>query len=167
MFVLLLMDNQTISSQIISEGMYQNIRVKYYKNIVVGGLNIDSINSRNYMYRVKNYLTSINAKVDSIYRNSTYSLEEVTYVITTIKLLNDTMDALNYIPLFQSSGFFYYAAPRFYTGDLNMLDPDKFLFKRQKYQFQGSDTNEPYHDADMLRTRYHDGIKNITSVQND
>ncbi|MFZ1321726.1 MAG: hypothetical protein WAT71_09245 [Ignavibacteria bacterium] len=107
----LLCASNQLYSQIIEEGEYNGTNFKYEKNLIQCGLNIDSINNTTYMANVNNFLTSINAKIDTIYLISKIPDSSGTYVMTIIKLLRETMDALFYIPIIQKGGFFHYLQP--------------------------------------------------------
>jgi hypothetical protein len=98
-------------SQEIAEGYYEGVYIKYGKHLIQASLNEDSINNVSYMNNVESFLDAINAEIDTIYAISRIWHSSGIYVMTIIKLLNDTMDALDYIPIIQNGGFFRYVQP--------------------------------------------------------
>jgi hypothetical protein len=79
--------------------------------------------------------------------------------MTIIKLLNDTMDALDYIPIIRKSGFFRYVHPCEVPEESGGLPhPNDQLFPDQTYLHQDRGPLDPNHDvsapAGVLRVKW-------------
>ena len=145
-------------SQEIAEGYYEGVYIKYGKHLIQASLNEDSINNVSYMNNVESFLETINAEIDTIYALNRFWHSSGIYVMTIIKLLNDTMDALDYIPDIKNSGFFRYVQPCEVPEESGGLPhPNDQLFPDQTYLYQERGPLEPNHDfsapVDVLRVK--------------
>ena len=138
-----------VYSQVIAEGYYEGVYIKYGKHLIQASLNEDSINNVSYMNNVESFLDAINAEIDTIYAISRIWHSSGIYVMTIIKLLNDTMDALDYIPVIQNGGFFRYVQPCQVPEELGSFPhPNDVRFSDQTYLYQERGPGDPNHDID-------------------
>ena len=138
-----------VNSQVIAEGYYEGVYIKYGKQLIQASLNEDSINNVNYMNNVESFLEAIHAQIDTIYAMNRFWRPSGVYVMTIIKLLNDTMDALDYIPVIQNSGYFLYVQPCEVPEELGGFPhPNDVRFSDQTYLYQERGPGDPNHDID-------------------
>ena len=96
--------NTVIFSQTetITEGIYNGEPIKYYKNKLVLGYRLDSLDNSSYISRANDFILSNGGSIDS-------TITVLNFIELHVTLMPYNSDAINYVDDFKNSNLFEYA----------------------------------------------------------
>lgn len=101
--VIFLCINTVIFSQsdIITEGIYNGEPIKYYKNKLILGYRLDSLDNSSYISRATDFILSNGGSIDS-------TVKILNFIELHVTLMTYNSDAINYVDDFKNSNLFEY-----------------------------------------------------------